>query len=155
MKVSLSCSGVERLASCRNLLLVKDGKELKKATILRSFRHPDGDAVVRLKEVTGIEEAETLRGAHLAILSGEKPDLPQDHYYLDELVGLEVVTLKGEPLGKIKEVMDGLANGVCVVRMGEKETLIPALKSVIREVDLKGRRMVVDLPEEIDADTAD
>jgi 16S rRNA processing protein RimM len=66
-----------------------------------------------------------------------------------------VETSAGVDLGLIEEVMDGLANGVCVVRQGEKEILIPALKSVIREVDLKARRMVVDLPEEVDGDTAD
>ncbi len=70
-------------------------------------------------------------------------------------MGLAVVNTTGETLGQIAEIMENLANGVCVVRNGEKEILIPALKSVIREVDLKGRRMVVDLPEEIDADTAD
>ena len=155
VKVSLSCSGVDRLASCKTLRLVKDGKEIKPVTIIRSFQHPDGDAVVRLKEVVGIEEAEKLRGAQLAILSGEKPDLPPDNYYLDDLVGLTVVTIKGESLGQIEEVIENPANGICVVREGEKEILIPALKSVIREVDLKGRRMVVSLPEEIDADTAD
>lgn len=155
VKVSLSCSGLGRLVSCKSLRLVKDGKELKRVTVGRSFMHSDGDAVVRLKEVVGIDEAETLRGAYLAVLEGEQPELPPDTYYLDELVGLTVVTVNGEELGRIEEVMDGLANGVCVVRKGEKETLVPVLKSVIREVDLKGRRMTVELAEEIDADTAD
>jgi len=155
VKVSLSCSGLDRLVSCKSLRLVQDGRELKRVTVGRSFMHPDGDAVVRLREVVGVDEAETLRGAYLAVLEGEQPKLPEDNYYLDELVGLEVVTVQGENLGRIEEVMDGLANGVCVVRKGEKETLVPMLKSVIREVDLKGRRMTVELAEEIDADTAD
>ena len=155
VKVSLSCSGLERLVSCKTLRLVKDGKELKRVTVGRSFMHPDGDAVVRLKEVQGVEEAESLRGASLAVLDGEQPELPPDTYYLDDLVGMKVVTTLGEDLGVIVEVMDGLANGVCVVRKGEKETLVPALKSVIREMDLEGRRMAVELPEEIDADNTD
>ena len=153
--MSLSCSGLERLVSCPSLRLVKDGKELKKVTVGRSFMHPDGDAVVRLREVQGVEEAESLRGAYLAVLEGEKAELPADTYYMDDLVGLAVVTAAGEELGKIVEVMAGLANGVCVVRKGEKETLVPALKSVIREVDLKARQMTVELPEEVDADNAD
>lgn len=155
VKVSLSCSGLDRLVSCKTLRLVKEGQELKRVTVGRSFMHPDGDAVVRLKEVAGVDEAETLRGAYLAVREGEQPELPPDTYYLDELVGLNVATVTGEDLGRIEEVMDGLANGVCVVKKGEKETLIPVLKSVIREVDLKGRRMTVELAEEIDADTAD
>lgn len=155
VKLSLSCSGLDRLLSCKPLRLMKDGCELKEVTIIRSFQHPDGDVVVRLKEVVGVDEAEALRGAYLAVLEGEQPDLPPDSFYLDELVGLNVITTTGEDLGRIEEVMDNLANGVCVVRKGEKETLVPALKSVIREVDLKARRMTVELPEEIDADTAD
>lgn len=155
VKVALSCSGLDRLVSCKSLRLVKDGKELKRVTVIRSFQHPDGDAVVRLKEVVGVEEAESLRGAHFAVLDGERPELPPGTYYLDDLVGLNVVTVAGEDLGRVEEVMGDLANGVCVVRKSEKETLIPMLKSVIREVDLKARRMTVELVEEIDADTAD
>ena len=155
VKVSLSCSGLDRLVSCKSLRLVKDGRELKRVTVGRSFMHSDGDAVVRLKEVVGVDEAESLRGAYLAVLEGEQPQLPEGSYYLDDLTGLEVVTARGETLGRIVEVMDGLANAVCVVKKGEKETLVPLIKSVVREVDLKGRRMTVELAEEIDADTAD
>lgn len=155
VKVSLSCPGLERLVSCKALRLVKDGREIKTVTIIRSFMHSDGDAVVRLKEVADIEEAESLRGAHLAILDKDRADLPPDTYYLDDLVGMAVETTAGVDLGRIEEVLDIPANGVCVARKGEKETLIPALKTVIRKVDLKGRRMTVELPEEIDADTAD
>jgi 16S rRNA processing protein RimM len=155
VKVSLSCSGLDRLVSCPTLRLVKEGKELKRVTVIRSFMHSDGDAVVRLKEVVGVDEAETLRGAQLAVLAGEKQELPAGEYYLDDLLGLAVMTTAGESLGQIEEVMDGLANGVCVVREGEKEILFPFLKSVVREVDLKGRKMVVELPEEIDGDNAD
>jgi 16S rRNA processing protein RimM len=155
VKLSLSCSGLDRLVACKSLRLVRDSQELKKVTVIRSFMHPDGDAVVRLKEVVGIEEAETLRGAYLAVVAGEQQELPEDSFYSDDLMGLTVQTTQGEDLGLIEEVMEDLPNGVCVARKGTQETLIPFLKSVIKEVDLKGRRMTVELPEEIDAETAD
>ena len=101
VKVSLSCSGLDRLASCKNLWLVKGGRELKKATVVRAFLYNDGDAVIRLKEVKGAEEAEALRGAYLAVLPGDKACLPSGTYYLDDLLGLSVVTLAGEDLGRI------------------------------------------------------
>jgi len=155
VKVSLSCSGLERLVSCPSLRLVKDGRELKRVSVRRSFMHPDGDAVVRLKEVEGVDEAESLRGAYLAVASGEQLELPQDHYYVDDLTGLAVTTVSGEDLGTVEEVLEYPANAVCVVRKAEREVLVPVLKSVVREVDLKARRMVVELPEEIDAESAD
>jgi 16S rRNA processing protein RimM len=155
VKISLLCSGLDRIVSCPSLRLVKDGKELKRLSVMRSFMHPDGDVIIRFKEIVGVDEAESLRGAQVAVKASEKAELPPDSFYLDDLMGLKVVTAAGEELGRVEEVMDGLANGVVVVRQGEKEILIPALKSVIREVDLKARLMVVDLPEEVDGDTAD
>lgn len=155
VKVNLLCSGLERLKDCPNLRLVKDGRELKTVKVIRSFMHPDGDAVVRLKEVEGVDEAQTLRGAYLAIPSGERPELPEGIYYHDDLLGLAVENAQGVLLGHIEEVMDGLANAVYVVRDGKNEILVPGLRSVVRQVDLKARRMVVELPEEIDGETAD
>jgi 16S rRNA processing protein RimM len=55
----------------------------------------------------------------------------------------------------IEEIMEGLANAVLVVKKDGKEVLVPALKSMIRKIDLKAKLVVVDLPEEIDEQTAD
>jgi len=155
VKISLACSGLDRLKACTSLRLVRDGKEIKPVSMMRSFAHPDGDVIIRFKEVVGVEEAESLRGVSVAIPAKDRAELPADSYYLDDLAGLDVVTTAGEDLGQIAEVMDGVGNGVFVIRKMEKETLLPALKSWIREVDFKNRRMVVELPEEIDADTQD
>lgn len=150
VKVSLSCSGIDRLESCDSLRLVKDGKEIKKVSVIRAFTHPDGDAVVRFKEVKGVDEAEALRGAQVAVLEVDREELPSDVYYLDDLVGLTVVRTNGEEVGRIEEVMEELANGVLVVRKNGLETLVPMIKSVVREVDLKARKMVVELQDEVD-----
>jgi len=155
VKISLACSGLDRFKSCSSLRLVKDGKELKPVSMMRSFAHPDGDVIIRFKEVVGVDEAESLRGVFVAIPAADRANLPADSFYLDDLVGMAVVTTAGDDLGRIEEVMDGVANGVFVIRKLEKETLLPALKSLIREVDLNNRRMVVELPEEIDADNED
>jgi len=155
VKIDLSCSGVDRLKSCKTLRLVRNGKELKQVSVIRAFEHNDGDAVVRFKEVEGPEEAETLRGVVVAVRSEDREELPNDTFYIDDLMGLEVVSMKGRSYGIVDEVMDGPANAVLVAKIGGKETLIPVLKSMVRSVDLKARQIVVDLPGEIDEQTAD
>jgi len=155
VKIDLACSGVDRLTSCKNLKLVKSGKELMKVTVIRGFTHNDGDAVVRFKEIQSPEEAETLRGVYVAVLLGDREQLPEDQFYMDDLMGLEVETLEGKKLGVIDEIMEGPANAVLVVKKDGKEVLVPALKSMIRKIDLKAKQVVVDLPEEIDEQTAD
>jgi len=155
VKVDLACAGVERLTSCKNLKLVKHGKELMKVTVIRGFTHNDGDAVVRFKEVQSPEEAETLRGVYVAVLSEDRGELPEDQYYMDDLMGLSVETLEGRKMGVIDEIMEGPANSVLVIKKDGREFLVPALKSMIRKVDLKAKLVLVDLPEEIDEQTAD
>ncbi len=152
VKVSLSCSGLDRIVSCPSLRLVRDGVELKTLSVMRSFMHQDGDAVIRFREIQGVDEAESHRGAYLAVPAGDKAELPPDSYYLDDLEGMTVVSPAGEDLGIVEEVINYPANAVCVVKKGEQEILVPALKSVLREVDLKARRMVVELTEMIEGD---
>ena len=142
------------MVDCPSLRVVKDGKEYKKVTVIRSFMHQDGDAVVRFKEVVGPDEAESLRGAYVAVPASEKAELPEDAFYSDDLVGATVVDGNGGELGRVEEVMDELANAVLVVR-GKTEVLVPLIKSVVKQVDLKNKRIVVDLMEEIDAEAQD
>ncbi len=155
VKLSLSCSGLDRLKNCPSLSLVRDGIVLKKVTVGRAFMHNDGDAVVRLLEVEGVEEAESLRGAFLAVPESDRAPLVENQFYVNDLVGLRVETSTGEPLGVVEEVMDETANAVLVVRREGKEILLPALKSVVKRVDLKDRVLVADPMEEIDAENTD
>jgi 16S rRNA processing protein RimM len=155
VKVSLSCSGLERLVACSDLKLLKNGQELKKVTVTKGFIHQDGDVIVLLKEVVGVEEAESLRGAQLAVRAGSEETLPEGSFYLHDLVGLKVENAQGEFLGNITEVLETPANWVYVVQDEEKEILVPALKSVVRRVDFKLKRMVVEMSGVIDEDNAD
>jgi 16S rRNA processing protein RimM len=152
VKIRLTCSGLDRIKNCHSLRLVRDGVEIKKVTLMRAFLHNDGDAVLRFKEVVGVEEAELLRGAALAVSAEDKISLPGDAYFIDDLVGLRVETLDGLDVGVVEEVLEMPASWVCVVKRGAAETLIPFLKTVVHEVDLKAGRMRVELPEEIDGD---
>ncbi len=155
VKLSLSCSGLERLKNCPSLTLIREGQVLKKVTVGRAFLHNDGDAVVRLLEVEGVEEAEALRGAELAVPESDRAPLNDNEYYVSDLMGLRVETSSGEPLGVVEEVMDETVNAVLVVRREGKEVLLPVLKSVVKHVDLKNRVVVADPMEEIDAETTD
>ena len=64
-----------------------------------------------------------------------------------EIVGCEVVTVQGESLGRLRDVLPTGGNDVFVVGEGKAEILIPALKSVVLEIDPTNRRITVDLPD--------
>ncbi|HOO41898.1 MAG TPA: ribosome maturation factor RimM, partial [Syntrophales bacterium] len=67
--------------------------------------------------------------------------------YWRDIIGLDVVTETGQPLGKVQEIFPTGSNDVYVCRNGDKEILLPAIADVIRKVDLREKRMVVRLLE--------
>ncbi len=86
-------------------------------------------------------------GGELFIPQSELPELDEDTYYWFDLIGIEVYTKTEEFLGRIESIIETGSNDVYVVKKHKKEVLIPALESVVLEIDLEHKRMQVDLPE--------
>lgn len=68
-------------------------------------------------------------------------------YLVKDLAGCRVVTLEGEELGILRDVLPTGSNDVYVVGEGAKEILIPALKTVVKKIDIEAKRIDVDLPD--------
>jgi 16S rRNA processing protein RimM len=88
-------------------------------------------------------EAEELKGRMVLVDPAELPPLEADEYYWHEILGMRVVTEAGEDVGRIAEIFPTGSNDVYVVRQGEKETLVPAIKDVVVSIDKKTRTMVI------------
>src|SRR5690606_14491238 len=87
--------------------------------------------IVKLEGVDTRDDAETLRGALLQVPGDQVVPLPEDHYYVFQIVGLEVVDEDGRELGVVKEVLFTGANDVYVVERADgSELLLPAVKDV-------------------------
>ena len=98
--------------------------------------------VLTVEGVTTREAAEALKDRYLEV---EAADLPEGTYYWHQLEGLAVVDPNGAPLGTLTSVFRVGENEVYRVEAdGGAELLIPALRDVVREIDLGGGRMVVD-----------
>lgn len=101
--------------------------------------------------IEGIEDrtaAEQLRGRELSVPFSWLPPLEEDEYYVAEIVGLEVVTESGESLGTVAEVLFTGANEVYIIRGGPRgEILLPAIASVVQQVDLAAKRITVIVPD--------
>jgi 16S rRNA processing protein RimM len=106
-----------------------------------------GTPLVSFKGITNRDQAKSLVGAELFIAQSELPELDEDTYYWHDLIGIEVYTKTEEFLGRIESIIETGSNDVYVVKMAEKEVLIPALEAVVLEIDLVHKRMLVDLPE--------
>ncbi len=103
-----------------------------------------GQILLKLRGVSSISEAETLRNTLVQIRPAEAMPLPANEFYIHDVVGCEVVTTEGRVLGRLSTVLRGGANDVFVINQGRKdEILLPVIKAVVREVDTARRRIVV------------
>lgn len=69
-----------------------------------------------------------------------------DIFLVKDLAGCQVVTMQGEVLGVLRDVLPTGSNDIYVVGEGKDEILIPALKSVITKIDVANKRIEVNLP---------
>lgn len=109
---------------------------------------PHGRAwLVQFEEIRDREAARSIAGVEVFLPESGLPALENGEYYYYQLIGLSVEKMDGTPVGAIVAIIETGSHDVYVVRDREKEFLIPAVDEVIREVDLVGRRVVIDPPE--------
>ena len=126
--------------SVGNELSLEDGRTL---TIAAS-RNNGARLLVTFAGVADRTAAEALRGRMLVVPESALPTLPEGTYWPHELEGCEVVTDAGRVLGRISDVVANPANDIWVTTTPDGgEVLLPAIRQVIAEVDVAGRRILV------------
>jgi 16S rRNA processing protein RimM len=95
------------------------------------------------REIETVEQVERFIGGTVRIPRSEAVQLPKDAYFQHDLLGLGVYLEDGRFLGEIKEILPTGSNDVLVVRDGDRERLIPAIKLLVSEVDIPHKRMVL------------
>jgi 16S rRNA processing protein RimM len=70
--------------------------------------------------------------------------LLQGQYYTFQLIGLDVLTTEGQYLGQVTDIMATAGNDVYIVEGEGGEILIPAIEDVVKSIDLKKGKMVIE-----------
>ncbi|HHT49192.1 MAG TPA: 16S rRNA processing protein RimM [Firmicutes bacterium] len=145
VKVASLTDHPERWLELERVLIFNE--EDPQPLFLEKVRFFKGLVIVKFRGINDISGAEVLQGTFLWLPEAERPPLPPDRFYVDQIIGLKVYTLTGCFLGAVAQVLFTGGNDVYVLRGGTGgEILLPALKSVIRSVDLAAGIMRVELP---------
>ena len=134
----------ERMKRGRKLFV---GEEHRPMTLTSVRPHASG-LLVKFKGVETPEDAGTFRNQWVYVQSKDVPPLPDGQIYQHELLGFKVVEENDNELGELVEIIETGANEVYVVRDDSgKEILLPAIPSVILDLDIARRLMKVHLLE--------
>lgn len=111
---------------------------------VRRVRGKGRSILLKLEGVDDRTSAEALRGAEIGVRREDVWPVPEDTYYVFELIGCRVVSETGRDVGVIDDVWKMPANDVFAVTSGSREVLIPVVKSVVRKIDLERKVVVIE-----------
>lgn len=102
--------------------------------------------ILKLKNIENIEEAKMIVGSFLEVERKNAVKLSKDTYFIFEVIGLEVYTENNIFLGKIENIISTGSNDVYIVKgENKKELFIPAIREVVKNINLEKRRITINM----------
>lgn len=104
-----------------------------------------GGIRLKLSDIPDRTHAEQIVGAYVFVAEDQRIRLPRGAYFVEDIVGSQVLDQDGRTVGLLKAVLKMPAQDVYVVDDNGKEIMIPAVKEFIREIDLSTQTVRVNL----------
>ena len=131
----------ERFKDLDYLLVGDEFKELK---ILDMFIQK-GFVYVRFEGYEDINKILGFINSNVYICDKDRVKLPEDRYFISDIVNMEVHDLEGKLIGKVTDVIENLANDLFQVQKPDgKIFYLPARKEFIKEIDVDKKVIIID-----------
>ncbi len=135
---------ITRFDNLKNIYIEKNKKLEKKE--IEEVKYHKNLVLLKIKGIDDINDTEQYKNCYLKIDRENAVKLPEDTYFITDIIGIQVFTEEGELLGNIIDVFPTGSNDVYVIKdeLG-KQILLPAIEEVIRKVDVIAKKMTVKL----------
>ena len=131
-----------RISEIQDILIGKENEESQLYGVVKIRVHKNL-VILKLKGINSREDAIFLKNSYLRIMRDQLKDLGEDQYYISDLQGMDVYLEDGTKLGNLTEVIKTGANDIYSVKGATKIYLIPAIKEVIKQVDMGNKKIVI------------
>ncbi len=137
----------ERYRAGNTLHIFMEEKEPIEVKVQSHRTHKNFD-LVTFAGFDNVNDVERFKGALVKVHESQLEELEAGEFYFHEIIGCTVVTEEGEEIGAINEILTPGANDVWVVKGARgKEILIPFIDDIVKEIDVKEKRIVIHLME--------
>ena len=132
----------DRYSSLKEVYIEKNNS-YRECTV-EGIRWSNKYLLIKFEGIENLEQAALLKNKYLEVDFEDTVPLPEGTYYLFEIMGLKVFDSEGKYLGIIQDILQTSANDVYVAKQeNDKELLIPALRKIVRDVDLQNKKSSV------------
>ena len=137
-------SDLERFEELDTVILVNRKKQSRE---FENVRYQKNMVIVKFKGVNDRNQAEALKDYEVFITEDDLRDLPEDTFYIRDLVGCKVKDLEsGNVIGTISDVLQNTAQDLYQVELeGGKQVFIPAVAQFVKNVSIEEKLVEVSL----------
>jgi 16S rRNA processing protein RimM len=142
LRITTYSGHFDSLLSAESVILKEPSGKVSTFTVSAAVVH-GRKLLLSLAGLSDINKVLYLVGSELFLRLEQLPETEDDEYYWHDLIGLQVVTVDGEPLGVLQSIIETGSNDVYVVKSADRELLIPALADIVTTIDLAAGIMTV------------
>ncbi|MDD3594422.1 MAG: ribosome maturation factor RimM [Candidatus Gastranaerophilales bacterium] len=142
-KVGYTNSKENQLKSLKTIYVKKDDR-FSPLTV-SNIRFHKGNAIIKFKEISSIDEVLEYKGGSLyTTIENVRKNLNEEEYLVDDLLNTEAYTTDGKYIGVVKYINQQPSSDLLTVKSPEgKEYLIPFVKDLVPELDLKNNKIFI------------
>lgn len=115
-----------------------DGIERK----IEGCKYQKDRVIVKIEGVSNIDDAERYKNKFMEINRENAVELPEDSYFIADLIGCEVFDTEGKAVGTIYDVLQTKNNDVYWIKE-PKELLIPVLLDIVLDINIEERKIII------------
>lgn len=105
-------------------------------------------AVLKISGLDNINSADDLKNKTVYVDSDELSDTNEDEYYWFQIIGIQVYEKGGKFIGQVQDLLDRSQQPILIiVGTDKREILIPFADEIIKEIDLKNNKIIIDPPD--------
>ena len=141
----------ERFTKPGKRWLQKENTIPEKFELISGFKQPGKESfIISLKDINDRNQAENLKGYNILVKINDIPQLTKEEFHLTELINLKVKLLENNKLQIIGKVinLENKKNNLLLIKLlkNNKEVLVPFVKDIIPEVDIKNKFLIITPP---------
>ncbi|MFS0782329.1 ribosome maturation factor RimM [Bacillus sp. 1P06AnD] len=135
----------ERYKVGNALFLFKEGQPKPLKLIVASHRKHKNFDLLSFEGYYNMDHVVQFKESLLKVPESFLSELGKDEYYFHEIIGCKVVTVEGEEIGTIYEILTPGANDVWVIKGKKgKDVLIPYIEEIVKKIDIEGKLITIE-----------
>ena len=144
MKVVPYTDDITRFNQLKSIYIEKNNHKV--SFRIEEVKYHKNLVLIKLEGINSIEDIQQYKNCYIKIERKDAVKLPEDTYFIADLLGLEVYTDEDVLLGNVEDIFPTGSNDVYVVKdKNGKQVLLPAISEVIKKIDIENKKIIVHL----------